>query len=141
VKARIRLAETREEVALCHPVIYELRPHLELEPFVEQVERQKEEGYLLAFLEDEGAVRACAGFRLMEHLSWGRTLYVDDLVTSSSTRSRGHGRELFAWLKARASEAGCGQLHLDSGVQRFAAHRFYLRERMDIIAHHFALKL
>jgi len=141
VKERIRLAETREEVARCHPVIYELRPHLELEPFVEQVERQKKEGYRLAFLEDADAVQACAGFRIVEHLAWGRTLYIDDLVTNSSTRSRGHGHALIAWLKARAWEAGCAQLHLDSGVQRFAAHRFYLRERMDIIAHHFALKL
>jgi hypothetical protein len=32
-------------------------------------------------------------------------------------------------------------LHLDSGVQRFAAHRFYLARRMDITCHHFALKL
>ena len=141
MKARVRLAETREEVARCHPVIYELRSHLELEPFVEQVARQKKEGYQLAFLEDEEAVRACAGFRILEYLWCGRTLYVDDLATTSSARSRGHGHELFEWLKAHAREAGCGQLHLDSGVQRFAAHRFYLRERMDIVAHHFALKL
>ena len=31
-------------------------------------------------------------------------------------------------------------LHLDSGVQRFGAHRFYLASRMDIIAHHFSMK-
>jgi hypothetical protein len=30
---------------------------------------------------------------------------------------------------------------LDSGVQRFGAHRFYLRRRMDITSHHFALDL
>ena len=39
--ARVRLAETPEEVARCFPVIHELRPHLELEPFVAQVARQK----------------------------------------------------------------------------------------------------
>jgi hypothetical protein len=44
-------------------------------------------------------------------------------------------------LVAEARAAGCGELHLDSGVQRFAAHRFYLRERMEIMAHHFRLKL
>ena len=86
-------------------------------------------------------MRACAGFRVLEYLWCGKTMYIDDLITTSSGRSQGYGHELFEWLKARAREAGCGELHLDSGVQRFDAHRFYLRERMHIVAHHFALKL
>ena len=45
------------------------------------------------------------------------------------------------WLKAYAKELGCQQLHLDSGVQRFATHRFYLKQRMDITCHHFAVEL
>ena len=138
---RIRLAETREDVARCYAVMHELRPHLEPGPFVDQVARQRAEGYRLAFLEDAGAVQACAGYRISESLMRGRFMYVDDLVTASAARSRGFGAELFHWLKDQARAAGCGRLHLDSGVQRFAAHRFYLRERMDILAHHFGLKL
>ena len=141
MSARIGLAETREDVARCYAVMAELRPHLELAAFAEQVGRQQAEGYRLAFLEDGGAVQACAGYRIMENLIWGRFLYVDDLVTASAARSRGFGAELFHWLKDQARAAGCGRLHLDSGVQRFAAHRFYLRERMEITAHHFGLKL
>jgi GNAT superfamily N-acetyltransferase len=141
VNTRIRLAETREEIARCFPVIVELRPHLEAEGFVEQVLRQQRDGYRLAYLEDAGEVRACAGYRFTESLSWGRFMYVDDLVTASSARSKGHGGELLDWLVAQAREQGCAQFHLDSGVQRFGAHRFYLTKRMDITAHHFALKL
>jgi len=141
VSTRIRLAQTREEIARCFPVMVELRPHLEAEGFVEQVLRQQRDGYLLAYLEDAGEPRACAGYRLSESLSWGRFMYVDDLVTASSARSKGCGGELLDWLVAEAREQGCAQFHLDSGVQRFGAHRFYLMKRMDIIAHHFALKL
>jgi GNAT superfamily N-acetyltransferase len=119
----------------------ELRPHLQAEAFVEQVLRQQKDGYRLAFLEEAGTVESCAGYRISECLSWGRFMYVDDLVTASAARSRGFGGELLQWLEAQARAAGCKEFHLDSGVQRFAAHRFYLRERMDIIAHHFALKL
>ncbi|MGZ5023946.1 MAG: GNAT family N-acetyltransferase, partial [Chthoniobacterales bacterium] len=32
-------------------------------------------------------------------------------------------------------------LTLDSGVQRFDAHRFYLMKRMKISSHHFVLDL
>lgn len=136
------LAQSDPEILRCFPVIAELRPHLVEGEFVARVRRQQRDGgYQLAFIEEEGSVMAVAGFRVGEFLAWGRILYVDDLVTTSAGRSRGHGQRLFDWLAARAREAGCVQLHLDSGVQRFDAHRFYLRHRMDITAHHFALKL
>jgi hypothetical protein len=42
---------------------------------------------------------------------------------------------------AEARATGCAKLELDSGVQRFDAHRFYLRKRMIISSHHFSLEL
>jgi GNAT superfamily N-acetyltransferase len=142
VNARIALAEDRESIARCFPVMRELRTHLRDESeFIERVLRQREQGYRLAFLETAGEVRAAAGYRLSENLAWGRFLYVDDLVTRADERSAGHGRALFDWLVAEARREGCAQFHLDSGVQRFAAHRFYLARRMDITSHHFGLAL
>jgi len=138
----IQLADTDAEIQCCHPVMAELRPHIAEADFVTRVRRQTlESGYRLVYLEEAGQVRAVAGFRIAEFLAWGRILYVDDLVTAAATRSQGHGERILAWLVAHARAAGCTELHLDSGVQRFAAHRFYLRQRMDITAHHFALKL
>ena len=102
---------------------------------------QQQEGYRLALLSEDSRVRAVAGYRLGENLAWGRFLYVDDLVTDDSQRSSGHGAGLLAWLRETASEAGCDELHLDSGVQRFDAHRFYLRHGMKIASHHFCLEL
>nr|WP_281278936.1 GNAT family N-acetyltransferase [Paenibacillus kobensis] len=64
-------------------------------------------------------------------------MYVDDLITDSNTRSRGYAKLLFDWLEQQAKEAGCGQLHLDSGAQRHDAHRFYLNRKMIIAAYHF----
>jgi GNAT superfamily N-acetyltransferase len=84
---------------------------------------------------------AVAGWRLVANTSAIRKLYVDDLSTAASDRSRGYGRMLLNELRERAVAAGCHSLELDSGVQRFDAHRFYLRERMNITAHHFDLRL
>ena len=137
----VRLAETDDEIRSCFPVMSQLRPHLAAEDFVPRVRRQQVSGYRLAFLEDAGRVAAVAGFRLLENLAWGRFLYVDDLVTDADSRSAGHGERLLAWLVAEAERNGCDGFHLDSGVQRFGAHRFYLRHRMDITSHHFARKL
>lgn len=137
----IQIAQSDAEISRCFAVMSQLRPNLVADEFVERVRRQQREGYQLAFLEDGGEVKAVAGFRLMEMLSRGRFMYVDDLVTNADDRSKGHGDALFDWLADYARAALCEAMNLDSGVQRFGAHRFYLRKRMNIVAHHFSLKL
>ncbi len=137
----VRDATTDEEIFRCFPVMRQLRPHLVESEFVATVRRQMDGGYILAFLEDEGEVRAVAGYRLTENLHSSRFLYVDDLVTDSASRSRGHGGRLLDWLVERARAAGCRSLQLDSGVQRFDAHRFYHVNRMTISSYHFRVEL
>lgn len=137
----VRLATSDDGIARCFPVMRELRPHLTEAEFVPTVRRQQADGYALAYLEEGREIRALAGFRLLENLVSGPLLYVDDLVTAASERSRGHGKVLLDWITERARSAGCRYLELDSGVQRFHAHRFYMTNRMIISAHHFVLKL
>lgn len=136
-------AVTPEEVLRCHPVITELRPHLgDAAAFVEQATRQiRDGGYNLIYREREGTVCAAAGYRISENLAWGRFMYVDDLVTSAHFRKQGHAAALMDWLIDEARRQDCAQLHLDSGVQRFDAHRLYLNHGMRISSHHFALEL
>jgi GNAT superfamily N-acetyltransferase len=139
---RIALADTDDDVRRCFPGMLELRTHLDdAEEFVRRVRQQRKEGYELAFLEDAGEVRAVSGFRVFSSLADGRVMHVDDLVTDGMQRSRGYGDRLFDWLVDRARAAKCDRVRLDSGVQRFAAHRFYLRKRMSIVAHHFVPEL
>jgi GNAT superfamily N-acetyltransferase len=134
-------AETEDRIARCFPVMSQLRPHIPEADFVGRIQRQQQSGYRLAYLEADAIVRAVAGYRLGENLFSGRYCYVDDLVTDEHHRSHGHGRALFDWLVALAREAGCQSFELDSGVQRFDAHRFYLTQRMKISSHHFSLPL
>jgi GNAT superfamily N-acetyltransferase len=137
----IQLANTDSEIAACYAVMRELRPHIAESDFLPQVRRQQRSGYRVAFVRGERGAVAVAGFRIGENLAWGRFLYVDDLVTLPAERSHGHGGRLLSWLREHAVKEGCEQLHLDSGVQREDAHRFYLREGMVMASLHFALQL
>jgi GNAT superfamily N-acetyltransferase len=137
----IGFAQDDAQITRCFSVMAELREHLVSTEFVERIRRQQISGYKLAYLEDESEVQSVAGIRPGENLALGRFLYVDDLVTASKSRSRGYGDALFDWLVEYARSQGCRHLHLDSGVQRFRAHAFYLRKRMRISSHHFALAL
>lgn len=132
---------TPEEVRACYPVVAQLRPHLSEDGFVEQVRRQQADGYRLVALEEAGEVRAVAGFRVLEMLSRGRFLYVDDLVTDEAHRSAGHGATLLTWLREEGKRTGCRRLDLDSGTQRERAHAFYEREGLSATALHFATEL
>jgi len=137
----VRLAQSDEDIAACFDVMSQLRQHLHHEQFVTRVRLQEQTGYQLALLEHAGGVKAAAGFRIIENLFSGRMFYVDDLVTDERERSKGHGKQLIEWLIERARKEDCQTFELDSGVQRFDAHRFYLANRMIISSHHFRLKL
>lgn len=135
-------AVSDEQILATREVMRQLRPHLSADDYLPTVKRMiQTDGYHLVALYDDGVVRAVAGYRFMEMLYCGKIIYVDDLNTDESTRSQGHGKKLLDWLKAEAQRHGCEQLHLDSGVQRESAHRFYFRERLTISAYHFRVML
>jgi len=138
--SRIAIAHTPSEIRRCHVVMRELRPRFDsAAKFVRRVLHQQQSGYLLAFVEANGEIRAVAGYRFLESLFSGKFIYVDDLVTRDRDRSQGFGGQLLDWLVEQARASGCDNLELDSGVQRFDAHRFYLTKRMKIASHHFSI--
>lgn len=139
--ADIQLATTDAAIDACFPVMVQLRPQLNRTDFVARIRTQMQSGYHLAFLAQQGTVTTVAGFRLGESLSWGRYMYVDDLVTDIAHRSRGFGAKMLAWLTAYARDHGCEQFHLDSGLARTDAHRFYQLEGLPAVAYHFAKAL
>jgi GNAT superfamily N-acetyltransferase len=131
--------ETDEQILATHAVMSQLRPHLSADDYLQRVRRMmRTDGYrLAAAADDDGVARGVAGYRFIEMLYCGKILVVDDLVTDEDTRSRGFGKQLLDWLVELARERGCEQLHLDSGVQRHRAHRFYFREGLVVNAFHF----
>jgi GNAT superfamily N-acetyltransferase len=137
----IHIATTDTEIAACYPVMRELRPHLEEAEFLSRIRGLEKAGYRLVFVQHPDGVVAVAGFWIRENLAWGRFLYVDDLVTLSAHRSKGIGARLLTWLREYTIKEGCQQLHLDSGIQRKDAHRFYEREGVSVFGYHFAENL
>lgn len=137
----IQIAQDRSQLERCYSLMSQLRPALTPEEFITRVELQQAERYRLAYLEHEGDIVALAGFRMMNVLWSGRTLYVDDLVTDAAVRSRGFGERMVRWLEALAKSEGCATLALDSGTHREEAHAFYFRMELRISDFHFQKKL
>jgi len=136
----VKLVGSETDVAKVSSVLLQLRTGYDEPALCARIDEQRARGYQLAYVEIDGRVLCVAGFVIGTKLAWGRHLYVDDLVTVESRRGSGAGAHLVAWLKEYARANGCRQIHLDSGVTNFAAHRFYLRQGFDIASHHFVIK-
>lgn len=135
----IREAQSDAELKSLYVVLHQLRPQYTSAEALLAVllPAVRHEGLRVLACYDEGSVVAVLTFRVQTMLSRGRVAYVDDLVTAEHARSRGYGKALLDHLIALARQLGLAAIHLDSGVQRFDAHRFYLRERFAIRCHHF----
>ncbi|MEO2267317.1 GNAT family N-acetyltransferase [Pseudoalteromonas pernae] len=120
-------------------VLQQLRSQYTFDSLHQQIEKQQAAGYQIVYAHKEGEVVGVAGFVMGEKLAWGNHIYIDDLVTSEHCRNTGVGTFLLQWFKRFAKQNAVQQIHLDSGVQRFAAHRFYLREGFNIASHHFSM--
>lgn len=139
---KVRQLYTDGEIAATFAVMSQLRQHLDENEYLDTVRRmENSDGYRLAAGFEEEQVRCVAGYRILEALAYGRSLYVDDLVTDGAVRSRDFGGSMLGWLAGEAQRNGCARLHLDSGVQRHDAHRFYFREGMNISSYHFVKSL
>ncbi|WP_196240022.1 GNAT family N-acetyltransferase [Candidatus Methylobacter oryzae] len=137
----IKLAQNDIEIADCFQVMKQLRTELDEAAFVPLVRELMTDGYRLAYLRDETQVVCVAGFKISQNLFYGRHLYVEDLSTLETERSKDYGKRMMARLRDLAIADGCNAFHLDSGVQRHRAHKFYLNQNLSIVSYHFAERL
>jgi ribosomal protein S18 acetylase RimI-like enzyme len=124
----LRHAETRDEIAACHPVMLQLRPHLlDRDAFCAQIERQQTAGYRLLAASHQDQVVGLAGYRTLENTIYGRFIYLDDLVVSENGRRLKLGTTLLDAVAAETTRQACAHLVLDTGMANSLAQRLYFR--------------
>jgi GNAT superfamily N-acetyltransferase len=138
---QIKTAQTKEDFLKCFDAMQALRPHLTHQLFLDLMQKMQAENYTLIYIEEENKVISACGFRYLTTLFDGRYIYIDDLSTLPEARGKGHAGMLFDFVVEKAKSENLKAVHLDSGHQRFDAHRLYLNKGMKIVNHHFKLEL
>ncbi len=138
---QIKIAQTKEDFLKCFDVMQALRPHLTSELLLELLPQMQKENYSLIFIEENGKAISACGFRYLTSLFDGRYIYIDDLSTLPEARGKGYAGALFDYVVEKAKSENLSAVHLDSGHQRYDAHRLYLNKKMKIVYHHFRLEL
>lgn len=138
---QIKTAQTKEDYLKCFRVLQALRPHLTPQLLLELLPKMQAENYSLIFIEENNEAISACGFRYLTSLFDGRYIYIDDLSTLPEARGKGHAGKLFDYVVEKAKSEDLKAVHLDSGHQRYDAHRLYLNKGMRIVYHHFRLEL
>ena len=125
MSAEVRELTSTDDLERAFDVMNELRMHLDVDSYRHSLATMQEGGYRLFAAEDDGEIVALAGIAIRTNFYYGKFLYVYDLVTSETVRSKGHGKLLLDHLEELARADGCETIALSSGVQRADAHRFY----------------
>jgi GNAT superfamily N-acetyltransferase len=136
----VQKALTTEDVLKCREVVRDLRPHITEESYFTIMMKMIGEGYTLLYIEEDGKAVSFAGFVKGYKLHRGNYIYIDDLNTLPGYRKKGYASLLMDEIEAVGKKENAKEIHLDSGVQRHDAHRFYLSRKFIISSHHFVLK-
>ncbi len=137
----IEYANTSERVLKCYEVINNLRPNISHENILDVFQKMERENYQIIFIEDNNKPVSFAGFRYITHFYAGNIIYIDDLNTLPNHRGKGYAGKLLDHIFEIARAKKLDALHLDSGHQRFEAHRLYLNKGFIIGSHHFVKKV
>ncbi|MDX2213691.1 MAG: GNAT family N-acetyltransferase [Oculatellaceae cyanobacterium bins.114] len=122
---KIEELQTQEEWQEAFHVMRELRSDLDKQAYLCLLTRMVKEGYRLFALRDSGIIVSLAGIAILTNFSYGRYVWVYDLVTASSARSKGYGSRLLEFIEEVARRENCEVIALSSGLERTDAHRFY----------------
>lgn len=118
--------KNQDELERCFSVMKELRPHLSKEEYLSIFQAAQHEGqYEILALEEDNKILALMGYRILTDFVRGRHLYIDDLVSSESVRSKGLGAELLKHAERIALEKNCKVLRLCTGIENQRGMNFY----------------
>jgi len=119
------------ELDVAYEVLKELRVELSYDEFEDIVYQMQDQNYKIFGVYERDELITYAGVSVQSNLYHKRHLFMYELVTKATHRSRGYAKEMLFYLHDYAKMFKCENIVLTSGNQRVDAHRFYEREGFD----------
>lgn len=122
----IKELKSNEDIQSSFFVMKELRTDLNESEYMNYIGLMQKEGYRLFGLYDGDQLIVVSGLSILTNLYYKRHIWVYDLVTAETHRSKGYGLHLMKFIEELAHKEGCQTIALSSGLERVDAHRFYI---------------
>jgi ribosomal protein S18 acetylase RimI-like enzyme len=125
----IKKLETEEELNAGFHILKELRKDLN-EPDFREVYKNASfmDGYCLVGAVIQSSLVGVMGYRLQYDFVRKKFLYIDDLVTTVTMRSKGIGAQLLQYAEKVAKDKGCSVVRLSAHIDNKEGQKFYERE-------------
>jgi ribosomal protein S18 acetylase RimI-like enzyme len=142
VSENIFVAKTKSDLEKCYPVLKELRPHLSFEDYLKIYDQAHlSNGYEIVAIQQNDRVLAVMGYRILSDFVRGKHIYIDDLVSSESARSKGLGAELLKYAETVAKNIECESLRLCAVFDNERGIKFYEKNGWTKRSYAFTKKL
>ncbi len=89
----------------------------------------------------DGELVGIFGLWFMTRHYAGRSCEPDHVYIDEKHRNKGIGKKLFEFIYEYAGRRGCETIELNSYVNNYRSHKFYLNEGFEIKGYHFLKKL
>ncbi|MCE3232989.1 MAG: family N-acetyltransferase [Rickettsiaceae bacterium] len=123
------------------PVLAHMYPDMSQEEYRNILPERVNNGYrMLGVFDDEKCV-CSAGFWISYRFYCGKFIQLDNMVSLPDYRSKGVGKLVTDFIKNLGITDGCNKVLIDTYVENFNAHRFFLREGFIIRGYHLNYEL
>lgn len=135
-------ANSPQDLERFYPVMKELRKDLSYQDFLHLYQKAHEaDSYEVLGFESQGKIVAVMGYRILYDLVHGKHLYIDDLVSTETQRSKGLGAKFLAHAEQLAKDFSCKGLRLCTGIENESGKKFYERHGWSLRAVAYKKKL
>lgn len=133
---QIRELTTIDEMLAAFEVLQHMYPKMTREKYGTIIRQRKEEGYRMVGVFDGNKCVSSAGFWIGVRFYCGKFIQLDNMVTLPEYRSKGAGKIITDFIKEIGKTENCLKVLVDTYVENFDAHRFFLKEGFIIRGYH-----
>ena len=129
-----------KELQTAWELVSQLRTKIEYDEF-ENLIYDMRENYTMVGLFERDKLITYAGVSINTNLYHKRHLFIHELVTDETQRSKGYAKMMLEYLSDYARVGACENIVLSSGLQREDAHRFYENNDFEKVSFVFLKRL
>jgi len=132
---------SKERVQDILPLLYKIYPSINPDDIKERLDLVARSDWQCEIIEQEGAIIALSGYRIMHRFCYGKFMYIDHFVVDDAYRGSSTTMSLLDHLVALAERKGCESIILDTFITNSKAQKLWLNNKFQIVGFHFQRQL
>ena len=131
----------KENISSIIPLLYRLNQNISEEILEERLNEMMQQNYqCIGVFDDEKLIGICGIWILVKYYV-GKHIELDNIIILPEYQNKNIGTRLMTWIELYAKENNCVASELNCYVGNEDAHRFWRKEKYELIALHFQKKL